>query len=212
MEYEVVGEYVLHFPSYFTYSDDLVNFFESTVSSSIPEWSPWLSGGDQIPTEYGLMKYVDRKEIESDSLKSEINFLIGKHDEAIYETFLIYLKYLGTSEKNIQLIKDQYLSHTPPSFTLKKYYKSMGIGAHPDWGKETPAVHTSATYLSDGYVGGELKFPDLNTEITLTKGSIVIFPSIFMHSANAIVSGTKYLINEITCIEREFFDGRCAYE
>ena len=213
MSYEIVGEGVLHFPGYFSKSDALVNFLESTVSSSIPNWKPWLSGGDDTPEEYGLIKLIQRKDIKSDSeeIQLKISDVIGAHDDSTVDAFLEYLQYLGTSEANIQKIKNRHLSSRPPSFTLKKYHEGKDLGPHPDWGQKTPAVFTVAVYLSDTYEGGNFIFPDLNKKVELIKGSVVIFPSIFIHQSTKVLSGTKYLTNEIVFVDSELLDGVNPY-
>lgn len=213
MDYEIVNEDVLHFPEYFRGSDQLVSFFEDTVSYSVPEWTPWFSGGDDTPEQYGEIKLVDRSRIHLDSpeTKDKVSDHINSHDASLIEAFLVYLKHLGTSNKNIEAIKDKHLSSRPPSFTLKKYYKSKSLGPHPDWGDKTPAVFTVAIYLSDKYEGGVLHFPTIEKEIYLTKGSVVVFPSIYVHGSTEIVSGTKYLTNEIIFVDVELLDGRNVY-
>lgn len=215
MDYEVLGDDVIHFPRMLENCEEFVDFFESTTSKAIPEWTPWMSGGDDHHDvdQYGEIKFIDRASIDldPDPLRLKITSEIERHDKVVVEAFLEYLKVIGTSAVSIQKITEKVLSDRPPNFTLKKYHEGKSLGPHPDWGEASPAVFTVAVYLSDDYRGGELTFPELGESISLTAGSVVVFPSKFMHGSEEIVGGVKYLTNEIIFIDVELLDGRNVY-
>lgn len=215
MDYELIGKDVIHFPRLLDNCSELVNFFEATVSFSVPDWTPWMSGGDDHHDidQYGQIKYIERKDILAEffPLRERILSEIERHDKAVVDSFVKYLEIIGTSAENIETIKLNVLSHRPPNFTLKKYYVGKSLGPHPDWGEKTPAVFTIAVYLSDSYSGGKLNFPELDSSIELTEGSVVVFPSKFLHESTEITSGLKYLTNEIVFLDIELLDGRNVY-
>lgn len=215
MNYELIGKDVIHFPRLLDNCSEFVNFFENTVSFSVPDWTPWMSGGEDHHDidQYGQIKYIERSDVlvEVSPLKQRILLEIERHDKVVIDSFVKYLEVIGTSAKNIETIKLNVLTDRPPSFTLKKYYVGKSLGPHPDWGQKTPAVFTVAVYLSDSYSGGELNFPELNSSIKLTEGSVVIFPSKLLHESTEIISGLKYLTNEIIFVDIELLDGRNVY-
>lgn len=215
MEYTLIGEDVVHFPALLKGCKELVEFFESTKSTAIPDWTPWMSGGDDHHDidQYGEIKYIERETIllEPSPLREKILSEIDRHDRAVVDSFARYLDIIGTSAENIETVKSNVLAHRPPNFTIKKYYVGKALGPHPDWGEKTPAVFTVAVYLSDSYSGGELNFPELNNSIALTEGSVVIFPSKLLHESTEITSGLKYLTNEIIFVDVELLDGRNVY-
>lgn len=181
----------------------------------MPDWTPWMSGGEDHHDidQYGQIKYIERSDVlvEVSPLKQRILLEIERHDKVVIDSFVKYLEVIGTSAKNIETIKLNVLTDRPPNFTLKKYYVGKSLGPHPDWGQKTPAVFTVAVYLSDSYSGGELNFPELNSSIKLTEGSVVIFPSKLLHESTEIISGLKYLTNEIIFVDIELLDGRNVY-
>lgn len=215
MEHELLGNDVVHFPNLMVDCKKFIDFFEQTVSIAIPEWAPWMSGGDDHHDieQYGEIKCVERKDIqlEKQLLREKIVEEIDRHDKAVVDAFIEYLKILGTSPKNVETIKTKIIGDRPPNFTLKKYHNNKSLGPHPDWGEPVPAVFTVAVYLNNNYDGGDLFFPDLGRSISLTEGSVVIFPSKFLHGSEEVDNGTKYLTNEIVFVDIELLDGRNVY-
>ncbi len=49
-------------------------------------------------------------------------------------------------------------------------------------------------YLNDDFTGGSTSFPTLNYSVIPRCGKVVIFPSEYLHQAESIMSGMKYII------------------
>lgn len=197
---------------------DFVNFFETTVSSTVPEWAPWISGGDdhEDVDQYGLLKYirVDKiaEEEKDEEVKNKLQDFIDSHEKATVDAVLEYLKIMNTSDDNLEKISSELKAQRPLNhFTLKKYLPNKAMGPHPDRNTYPPATYTVAVYLSTELSGGRLHFPDIDKYVDITPGSVVVYPSIFLHGSEDIFEGVKYLTNEVVEISAELLDGRNVY-
>lgn len=215
MEYEYISEDVIHFPYAVEDPKAFVDFFEATVSYSVPEWTNWMSGGgdhDDID-QYGLLKLIELQDIkaeEDEELRNNILKYHGMHEKATIDSFLKYIELIGTSKENLEKISEQTLAKRPlHTFTLKKYIPNKAMGPHPDAGDL--GNFTVAIYLSTEMEGGRLHFTDLDEYVNITPGSAVVYPSIFLHGSEEIFSGTKYLTNEVIQVDVNLLDGRNAY-
>lgn len=87
------------------------------------------------------------------------------------------------------------------SYERFHFVKYEGAGTHfrmhVDHGPHFVSTVSVVVYLNDGYEGGDLWFPRLNSLTIKPKtGNILVFPSnyIYEHSATDIVEGTKYSV------------------
>ena len=53
---------------------------------------------------------------------------------------------------------------------------------------------TVLCYLNDGYEGGQTSFPTLKFSVTPEKGKAVVFPATYLHCAEPVLQGTKYIL------------------
>ena len=53
---------------------------------------------------------------------------------------------------------------------------------------------TVLCYLNDGYRGGQTSFPTLNFSVTPEKGKAIVFPATYLHCAEPLLHGTKYIL------------------
>lgn len=216
LNYEIISEDILHFPEAYKNSKDLINFFETTVSISIPEWYFWIAdktSKDEKSHAYGELKRVFEKNVfeETEPIKNKILNYLKIYDNLILECYKQYLDYLGTSKENIEKIVEKTFKQRPKEFTLKKYYLDRELGPHPDWGNDIDGMITIGLYYGQNYSGGVLKFPKIDKSIKLTEGSLVIFPSYFLHESTKVTSGTKYLSTEVLALDVSLLDGRNIY-
>jgi hypothetical protein len=67
--------------------------------------------------------------------------------------------------------------------------------AHADAGLDLNGRYfTVLCYLNDDFQGGETCFPTLGFSMTPEKGKAIVFPSTFLHRAEPVVAGTKYIL------------------
>jgi predicted 2-oxoglutarate/Fe(II)-dependent dioxygenase YbiX len=66
---------------------------------------------------------------------------------------------------------------------------------HSDTGlNRNDRYFTVVCYLNEDFEGGETSFPQLNYRVAPRPGKTVIFPSTYMHCAEPIASGEKYIL------------------
>ena len=82
------------------------------------------------------------------------------------------------------------------SYSLAKYDVGQFFAEHTDATKEFPRKISAVLYLNDNYEGGTITFTKIKSSIKPNKNTLFIFPSTeeFSHSADPVISGTKYVI------------------
>jgi predicted 2-oxoglutarate/Fe(II)-dependent dioxygenase YbiX len=79
---------------------------------------------------------------------------------------------------------------------LVRYKAGQFFAEHVDKTEEFPRQISAVLYLNDDYEGGTITFTKLNKTFKPKANSLFIFPSSeeFMHSADPVTSGEKYVI------------------
>ena len=85
---------------------------------------------------------------------------------------------------------------TDEGYTLLRYKEGQCIGDHMDDTTGLGRVLSCSILLNDDFTGGEFSFWGGEKIISLTKGSVVMFPSNFMypHKILPVENGTRYSI------------------
>lgn len=198
LSYEVVAENILHFPNALKNAKEMVEFFERTDSKILGDWQPWMSNGDDVPHEYGSLKHLTEQNsnLETNPDTKELALrIIGELYDTFNECFREYYKALGIDATTVETYIEQYKHDRPPHLAIKKYFIGEELGPHPDWGTDTVTAFTASAYFNDNYEGGELGFPDHGVAIKPTPGSIVLFPSTYMHESLPAYGSVKYVTN-----------------
>jgi Rps23 Pro-64 3,4-dihydroxylase Tpa1-like proline 4-hydroxylase len=66
---------------------------------------------------------------------------------------------------------------------------------HSDTGlHRSDRYFTVICYLNDDFEGGQTSFPQLNYRVTPRSGKAVIFPATYLHCAEPVISGEKYIL------------------
>ena len=81
-------------------------------------------------------------------------------------------------------------------YHIVKYTKGQFFAEHTDATPEYPRRMSAIVYLNDNYEGGTITFTNINKSFKPEENTIMIFPSSkdFAHSADPVISGTKYAI------------------
>ena len=83
---------------------------------------------------------------------------------------------------------------THSEFQVVRYHPGDFYQTHRDSGPYNANRYFSVVfYLNDGFEGGGTFFPDANYTVTPKKGHTLIFPSDYLHRAEHVVEGTKYI-------------------
>ena len=78
---------------------------------------------------------------------------------------------------------------------LVRYLPGDYYHAHTDVTHEDPYRYFSVVcYLNDDFEGGHTTFPDLSHAVAPRCGQAVIFPSTYLHRAEPVTRGEKYVI------------------
>jgi 2OG-Fe(II) oxygenase superfamily len=201
MNYEILGKNILHFPNLLQIPEDYISFCTNEAESfGIPK-EQWVAGGDSSRHVYGDLWVIARWQgVE------KVQTLLDAYDEAVFTSCKEFMKYLGMSQDSIDASIDEITSHRKPALSIKRYFEGEFLGLHPDVdpNDEEDTLHvTISMYYNDNYVGGEIGF-ESGSAIKPTPGSVVIFPSKYLHESMTITSGIKYVSNEVVKINSSF--------
>jgi hypothetical protein len=81
-------------------------------------------------------------------------------------------------------------------YHIVRYTEGQFFAEHTDATPEYPRRMSAIIYLNDDYEGGTITFTGIEQSFKPEKNTIMIFPSSkdFSHSADPVISGTKYAI------------------
>lgn len=81
-------------------------------------------------------------------------------------------------------------------YHIVRYTEGQFFANHTDSTPEYPRRVSAIIYLNDNYEGGTITFSNLEKSFKPQTNTIMIFPSSehFSHSADPVISGTKYAI------------------
>lgn len=207
--YEIVAEKVLHFPLALPNPAALIHLLENETSVAAGEWLPWHANGDPADTQYGELKKFTESRIDSESselVKVQGKEFIENFYKTVNECIRNYYNYLGLDENTPITYFQSPQNPRPDHIAIKKYFIGEGLGPHPDWEKEDPVAFTASMYFNDDYEGGDLGFPDLGVSVKPTPGSVIVFPSSYLHQSTLMVRGTKYVTNTLVLLPRSVLD------
>jgi hypothetical protein len=100
-----------------------------------------------------------------------------------------------------QYPQEGYMNEPGKNNTLLRYRSGQKFNFHNDWGPLNNRLISYLIYLNDDYSGGEIDFKNIGIKFKPKANSMVIFPSnfLFSHEALPIESGEKFaLVNWIT--------------
>jgi hypothetical protein len=201
--YDLVAEKIIHFPEILVNAIEIVDFLENKKSIAAGEWLPWMSGGDVDPCQYGLLKELTpgRNWLEPDTtIKEQADRIITNICKALDESFFIYYKTIGFSPAESLKWASNYRRGIETHIAIKKYFDGQQIGPHPDSESLDPIEYTASVYFNSDYDGGDLNFPYYGVSVKPKPGSVIIFPSLYLHESMPISRGTKYVTNILNSI------------
>jgi hypothetical protein len=203
--YEVVADKVLHFPRALPNPADVIQLLEEEVSATAGDWIPWYANRDPNNAQYGELKEFTEARLDletQESVKQKASIFIEQFYQTVNQCIREYFRYLGLDDE----VKISYFqspqSVRPDHIAIKKYFIGEGLGPHPDWEKEDPVAFTASMYFNDDYEGGDLGFRDLSVSVKPTPGSVVVFPSSYLHYSVPMISGTKYVTNVLVLLPK----------
>ncbi len=81
------------------------------------------------------------------------------------------------------------------AFQIVRYHPGDFYRAHRDSGVYNANRYFAVVcYLNDDYEGGGTYFPDADYTVEPERGKVVIFPADYLHQAERVLDGTKYVV------------------
>lgn len=76
-----------------------------------------------------------------------------------------------------------------------RYTRGGRYDVHADSGPDLEdRMFSIICYLNDDFVGGSTRFPTISYEVIPRTGNVVLFPSEYLHQAEPVLEGTKYVL------------------
>lgn len=200
MDYTILHKNVYYFPGAIQEIENVMRTLEEVSSLSITPWEIWYANNDSKENPYGDLKTLSYPDLELESdpevrLKSE--YILSAILGAMESCTKVYLAEHGADSSELEhLHKEIYGSHT---YGIRRYNEHKDMGPHQDMVVPDRDTITIAVYLDDAYDGGELAIvqPGLDIAIKNKAGSIVVFPSPYLHESRPLVSGRKTIITHV---------------
>lgn len=176
LEYEIIADRIVRFPSALKKYD----YVDVVESLGQPEWT----ANKSISDEFGPTRAELTYEWEGRFPEWAHYFLVTQ--AAVFT----YCKEILNVDYPLYEIMDS----TKDVVHISKYRINGSVDPHADEGyEEDNGVYTIIWYLNDDYEGGELGFSKEGIELKAEAGDVFIYPSYFVHYANAVTKGFKYI-------------------
>jgi len=201
LEYEVLHENVYYFPNAFPQIKELMQAVEEVNSKAVTPWETWYANNTDEGYPYGEVKTLNffnlSQETDPDTKeKAEyvLNTIIGTM-EACCREFMVQH---GADQEELENLKSDMFEGMN-YYGIRRYNENESMGPHPDRVEEDKDTYTISVYLDDDYEGGELGVvqPGVDALIKPNAGSIVVFPSGYLHESKLLTSGRKTIITHV---------------
>jgi len=187
MEINILQEKIVYYKNVLEDPYELIKVIEDLDhlledDSPLSKWQEWYA----YQSEYSFGK--QKKFINS----STLDLSLPKAEECFYIFKKLKLAIDAGVQHYSSVVTDDIGFLSPLS--ISKYSEGKMMGPHVDAHNDDPTKTISCVlYLNDDYEGGELNFPDHEIMIKPEAGSLVIFPSKYMHESKILKTGTKYM-------------------
>ena len=122
-----------------------------------------------------------------------LNSILGAMERCTAE----FLAKHGADSQEMQHLHNEIFGNHV--YGIRRYNENMDMGPHQDMVIDGRDTITIAVYLDDDYDGGELGIvqPGLDILIKNKAGSIVVFPSGYLHESRPLKRGRKTIITHV---------------
>lgn len=201
IKYEILHENVYYFPGIIANIQNVMSTLEQVSSVSVTAWETWYANNDAKENPYG-----DLKTLSYDQLKSELDPEIHAKSKYILDSILgpmeaacrVFMVEHGASANELAHMSKEILTGTH-TYGIRRYDENRDMGPHSDMYVDNRDTYTIAVYLDDNYEGGELAIVEdgMNIVIKNKAGSIVVFPSKYLHESRMLTKGRKTIITHV---------------
>ena len=212
LDFEILHKNVYYFPNAITNVSSIMEKVETFESNSVSAWDVWYANSEEKIHPYGQLKELTPELIADEPLSSTvetaeyiINGLLGPMESCCS----IYMKEHGATEADIdELHKNMF--DVGATYGIRRYDSGGEMGPHPDRTEDGRDTYTISVYLDDEHVGGELgiQVPGAADKIVVKPkaGSIVVFPSGYLHESMRLLDGRKTIITHVHTLNRNILD------
>lgn len=200
LECEVLHKNVYYFPGAIPEIDKVMETLEEVGSLSVTPWETWYANNDSKENPYGDLKtlsYPDLENEQDEEVKNKSSFILNSILSSMELCAREYLIAHGAEEDElVHLHKEIFGSHT---YGIRRYNENKDMGPHQDMVVTDRDTYTIAVYLDDNYDGGELGIVHETLDISIKNkaGSIVVFPSGYLHESRPLLKGRKTIITHV---------------
>jgi hypothetical protein len=197
---EVLHRNVYYFPGAIPEIANVMTTLEDLNSLSVTPWETWYANNDSKENPYGDLKTLSYPDLIRESnplIKEKSEYVLNSILGSMVDCTAIYLRSQGAAESELDhLHKEIFGTHT---YGIRRYDEHKDMGPHRDMVVPGRDTITIAVYLDDEYEGGELGIvqPGLDIAIKNKAGSIVVFPSGYLHESRPLISGRKTIITHV---------------
>lgn len=206
---EILHKNVYYFPGVIKNIGTVMSTLDDVNSISVTPWEVWYANNDSKENPYGDLKTLSYPDLENETdltIKEKSSYILDSILGAMEECAAEFLVKHGADQTELDhLHKEIFGSHV---YGIRRYDENKDMGPHQDMVVPGRDTYTIAVYLDDDYVGGELGIvePGLDISIKNKAGSIVVFPSGYLHESKPLLSGRKTIITHVHMPIRQYVD------
>jgi hypothetical protein len=209
-KYELVHSNVFYFPDAIPEISAIMSIVESLDSHAVSGWTAWYSGEDKNSYIYGDLKTLNIQKLAEETnsnIKENSEYVIYSILNSMQDCCKIYMKDHGATQKELEKLEKDIVNENN-FYGIRRYNEFESMGPHPDRTHPEADTYTISVYLDDDYDGGELGIvhEGINTYIKPKAGSIVIFPSGYLHESKPLTRGRKTMLTHVHTTEKPIID------
>lgn len=199
LEYEVLHENIYYFPGVIKEIDNVMSTLDEVNSVSVTPWEVWYANNDSKENPYGDLKTLNKPRLEEETdpkVREKSLYILNSIIGAMHQCCREFMVQHGASDEELNHLDKEFADggHT---YGIRRYNENMDMGPHSDMVVDGRDTYTVAVYLDDEYEGGELAIVDYGISIKNKAGSIVVFPSSYLHESKKLISGRKTIITHV---------------
>lgn len=201
IEYEVLHKNVYYFPGIIQDIEHLMKTLDEVNSLSVTPWETWYANNSSEGYPYGDLKVLSYAKLDQETdpdVKEKSSYILNSILGSMETAAAIFMKAHGASQEELDHLHGDIFGSTNV-YGIRKYNENEDMGPHPDRVEEHTDTYTIAVYLDDAYDGGELGIvqPGIDILIKNKAGSIVVFPSGYLHESKKLTNGRKTIITHV---------------
>jgi hypothetical protein len=201
LKYEILHRNVYYFPAVFTDIAKLMDTLESVNSKAVTPWTTWYANAEQDGYPYGDLKTLNMHEISSEldpDIRAKSEYVIYEFLNTMEACCREFMVQHGASDDELAELHDG-LFNRGAYYGIRRYNEAESMGPHPDRVEDGRDTYTISVYLDDEYEGGELAVVQEGVDaiIKAKAGSIVVFPSGYLHESKVLTKGRKTIMTHV---------------